>query len=85
MRSELAVMIALSAGLLVATQSPAGEATSQSAANRRQLIDCMTKRMSINKALSYNDAMRACKDRTQASKEALAANGPVESAAKPSR
>jgi hypothetical protein len=33
--------------------------------SRRQLTDCMTRRMSASRTLSYNDAAKACKDRVR--------------------
>ncbi len=46
---------------------------------RRQIAACMTKSMSANRTLSYNDAQKDCKDRVLANsqtigKRALAAN-----------
>jgi hypothetical protein len=47
---------------------------------KRQMVACMTKSMSANRTLSYNDAQKDCKDRVLAAaqsgigKRALAAN-----------
>jgi Flp pilus assembly protein TadD len=41
---------------------------------KHQLTECMTKRMSANKTLSYNDAMRACKERLQPPKDVASIN-----------
>jgi hypothetical protein len=47
---------------------------------KRQMVICMTKSMSANKTLSYNDAQRDCKERSLAraqgtiAKRTLAAN-----------
>jgi hypothetical protein len=47
---------------------------------KRQMVACMTKSMSANRTLSYNDAQKDCKERVLASgqsgigKRALAAN-----------
>jgi hypothetical protein len=45
---------------------------------KRQMVACMTKSMSANRTLSYNDAQKDCKDRVSAQngigKRALAAN-----------
>ena len=38
----------------------------------------MVRRMGADKTLSYNDAMRMCKERIQPSKEALASVNPGE-------
>ena len=45
------------------------------------LSECMTKRMSANRNLSYNEALRACKERLQPPKD-LAAINPIETATK---
>ena len=52
------------------------------AAMKRQLNECMARRMGANRMLSYNDAMRTCKERAQPPKEALASIGPSESGTK---
>jgi hypothetical protein len=49
---------------------------------KRQLSECMTKRMSANKNLSYNDALRVCKERLQPPKDTLASINPVDTSAK---
>jgi hypothetical protein len=41
---------------------------------KQQLRDCMTKRMSANRSLSYNDALRACKELQQPSKDVASIN-----------
>jgi hypothetical protein len=41
---------------------------------KHQLVECMTKRMSASRTLSYNEAMRACKERLQPPKEVAAIN-----------
>jgi hypothetical protein len=45
---------------------------------KRQLSECMTKHMAVNRNLSYNDAMRACKERLQPPKD-LASINPTQS------
>jgi len=49
---------------------------------KRQLSECMTKRMSADKSLSYNDARRVCKERLQPPKDTLAAINPADTAGK---
>jgi hypothetical protein len=39
---------------------------------KRQLSECMSRRMSADKGLSYNDARRVCKERLQPAKDTLA-------------
>jgi hypothetical protein len=48
---------------------------------KRQLSECMTRRMSADKNLSYNDARRVCKEHLQPPKD-LALVNPVETTAK---
>jgi hypothetical protein len=49
---------------------------------KQQLVECMNRRMAASKTVSYNDAMRACKERQLPPKDTLASNGPGESGAK---
>jgi hypothetical protein len=69
-------------GVLSAAQATADQPASQSVLLKRQINGCMTRRMGADKTLSYNDAMRACKERIQPAKEAMASIGPTESGAK---
>jgi hypothetical protein len=62
--------------LLFVSMQAGAESMSQSAINKRAVSGCMTKRMAADRTLSYNAAMRACKELTQTPKEALAANSP---------
>jgi len=39
---------------------------------KRQLSECMSRRMSADRSLSYNDARRVCKNRLQPPKDTLA-------------
>jgi hypothetical protein len=48
---------------------------------KHQLSECMAKRMSDNRSLSYNDAMRACKERLQPPKD-LASINPIDQGTK---
>jgi hypothetical protein len=47
--------------------------------SRRQLADCMLKRMTSDRTLSYNDASKACKDQLKGSKTDAALNKPAPS------
>lgn len=51
--------VALS-GALVGAQTLAADAPTQNALNKRQMMGCMTKRMSASRSVSYNDAKKAC-------------------------
>jgi hypothetical protein len=74
--------IGLSSMMLVGALAVAAPPASQSAVTKRQLNDCMSRRMAANRTLSYNDALRSCKERIQSQKEALASNSPSESGTK---
>jgi hypothetical protein len=74
--------IGLSSVMLVGAHAVAAPPASQSAIIKRQLNDCMSRRMAANRTLSYNDALRSCKGRIQPQKEALASNSPSESGTK---
>jgi hypothetical protein len=74
--------IGLCSVLLVGAHAMAAPPASQAAVMKRQLHECMARRMGANKMLSYNDAMRTCKERAQPAKESLASNGPSESGTK---
>jgi hypothetical protein len=73
--------IGLCSVLLLGTHAVAAPPGSQ-AAIKRQLVECMIKRMRANRTLSYNDAMRTCKESIQPANEALASIGPSESGTK---
>jgi hypothetical protein len=64
-RIPLATAAATMSAVLASTAAPAGEWKNQSFATKRQLvsqvIDCMKKRMSSDRLISYNDAAKACK------------------------
>jgi hypothetical protein len=68
--------------LLVGAHAVAAPPASQAATMKRQLHECMARRMGANKMLSYNDAMRTCKERAQPAKESLASIGSNESGTK---
>jgi hypothetical protein len=68
--------------VLLGAQVAAAPPTSQSALLKRQLNDCMTRRMGADRNLSYKDALRICKEFNR-SRESLASNGPSVSGTKP--
>ncbi len=53
---------------------PAEESAAAAPISRRQLADCMTRRMYANRTLSYNDAAKACKDQLRVRKSDAALN-----------
>ena len=69
--------------VLLGAHVAAAPLTSQSALLKRQVNDCMTRRMGADRNLSYKDAMRTCKELLQPSRESLASNGPRVSGTKP--
>jgi hypothetical protein len=62
--------------LLMAAQTVAAQPEKPAVIARHELSECMSKRMSSDRSLSYNDAMRACKERLQPPKD-LASIGPL--------
>lgn len=64
------VTVVVAAGMmLVGAQALAAPPKSQAALNRRQLVDCMNKRMAADKAISYNEAAKVCKVQLKAQNE----------------
>jgi hypothetical protein len=76
------VFIFLLVSLTIAGAPAFANQPNGSVISKRQLNGCMVKRMGSNKALSYNDAMRICKEQLQPGKESLAAINQVEPAVK---
>jgi Tfp pilus assembly protein PilV len=74
----------IAAGILTLLACQAASATPESRAvlAKHQLSECMMRRMSANRNLSYNDAMRTCKERLQPPKDTLASITPVGTGAK---
>lgn len=73
---------ALCGALLAGAHALAAPPASQALIIKRQINECMVRRMGANRTLSYNDAMRTCKERAQPAKESLASIGPGESGSK---
>jgi hypothetical protein len=80
MKRFLTVLAASS--LMLGAQTISALPQSPAVIAKRQLSECMTKRMAADKSLSYNDAMRACKERLQPPKDTLASINPGETATK---
>jgi hypothetical protein len=68
--------------IFVGTDTAGASPQSAGSIAKHQLGECMTKRMSANKNLSYNDARRACLARLQPPKDTLASINPVETGTK---
>ena len=64
-------MAALGLGL-VSDGAVAADASTRPLSAKRQMILCMTKRMSDSKTLSYNDATKLCKEQLEAQRVTLA-------------
>lgn len=74
---------AVGSGLvLLGSQSAMAQPQSAAVIAKHQLSECMAKRMSANKSLSYNDALRICKERLEPPKDTLAGISPVNTGAK---
>jgi hypothetical protein len=67
--------------LLIGAQTVNAQPERPAVLAKHQLSECMTKRMSANRSLSYNDAMRTCKERLQPPKD-LASINPSETGTK---
>lgn len=70
---------ALSAALTMGSASVlhgalAAEVSSHPPSAKRQLVTCMTKRMSDSKSISYNDATKLCKGQLAAQRVILTTN-----------
>ncbi len=63
--------------LFVGAQALAAAPKSQAAMNRRQLMDCMNKRMASDKAISYNEAAKVCKVQMKAQNNRAAISTPT--------
>ena len=63
--------------MLIGAQSVAAPPPSPSTQMKRQMAECMTKRMTANKTLSYNDARKGCKEVLQPGKDEVASITPV--------
>jgi hypothetical protein len=81
--TAIALTIGLGGAVLIGAHAVAAPPSSQAALVKRQINDCMTRRMGANRTLSYNDAMRMCKERVQPAKEALASISPSISPSEP--
>jgi hypothetical protein len=75
------LMASVCNSLLVGAQIASALPEKPAVIAKHQLSECMTKRMSANRSLSYNDAMRACKERLQPPKD-LALINPTETGTK---
>lgn len=63
-------IVAMGLGL-AAAGARAAEVNSRPVSAKRQLVLCMSKRMSDSKSLSYNDASKLCKEQLEAQRVTL--------------
>jgi hypothetical protein len=68
--------------LVLGAQGIGAKPESPAVIAKHQLSECMTKRMAADKSVSYNDAMRACKERMQMPKDTLASISPSDTETK---
>jgi hypothetical protein len=87
-RIPLTTAMAAMSVVLAITAAPANEWKSQSLATKRQLvsqvIECMKKRMSSDRLISYNDAAKVCKAEVKRQVES-ASSGPLVAADSPAK
>ncbi len=64
--NSLSTVIVITGAIFVGQQSLAGDLVTPPGMSKRQMIslvlDCMKKRMSADRAISYHDAAKACKE-----------------------
>jgi hypothetical protein len=75
------LMAVIYSSLLLGAQTLSAQPETPAVLAKHQLSECMSKRMSANRSLSYNDAMRACKEHSQPPKD-LASINPIETGTK---
>ena len=71
------MVIATTCLLLMGAQALAADPASPSRISRHQMVDCMMKRMSADRALSYNDAAKACINQLKMQNDKLASNAQI--------
>jgi hypothetical protein len=73
------ILAAIAAGgVIMCAEALADDPASHSRNSRRQLADCIIKKMSANRMVSFNDATRTCKDLAKAQDaNELASNAPA--------
>jgi hypothetical protein len=76
-RARVLSVIAITGVMLMGAKALADESATHSRNSRRQIADCIIKKMSANRAVSFNDATRACKDQAKAQDGSLVANTPA--------
>jgi hypothetical protein len=70
-------MITAAGVMLLGMQALAADLPGQAKNSRRQIVECVIKRMSANKTVSYNEATKVCKERLKPQNDDLASNTPI--------
>jgi len=70
-------MITAAGVMLLGVQALAADLPSHAKNSRRQMAGCVTKRMSASRTVSYNAAMKACKEQSKPQNDDLASNTAV--------
>jgi hypothetical protein len=65
---------AVCSSLIIGSQTAGAQPESPAVIAKHQLSECMAKRMSANRTLSYKDAMRACRELLQPPKDVASIN-----------
>jgi hypothetical protein len=68
------------AGVLIMGAQAIADPRSQPPTARRQLLDCMSRRMSADKTLSYNEAAKRCKEQAKNKGATMISSDPAKSA-----
>ena len=79
---KLSIRAIACSSLILGAQVLSAQPESAAIIAKHQLSECMSKQMSANRSLSYNDAMRACKQRLQPPKDTLASINPTDTGTK---
>jgi hypothetical protein len=81
--NRVMTVVAFTGMILLDTRAIAVDETGQSKMSKRQMVaqvvSCMKKRMSADRSISYNEAMKACKDQVNRENDTLAAGALVAS------
>ena len=64
--------VSLATSLIISVPVQAQDEVTSPAINHRELANCMMRRMSANRLLSYNDAAKACKSLLKTRKDTAA-------------
>jgi hypothetical protein len=74
LREPILAVMAVAGAMLICSDALADESASRSRIARRQMADCIIKKMSANRMVSFNEATKACKDLAKADENELASN-----------